>query len=1552
MQPFLLNTDGDPKNQPDKSSRLNINVNLDYEYGTISTEDGNNPIHLFPTEETPRATIIGKIPLRDGNIVQFSVISGNSTINGVSQRLVTGEIGVLSPNNNYRVVVRDNGPDPEAGDINVFGWNLNTQIQGIYKINSDNTISIYWVDGTNPLRTLNIDNPQVETDNYNRIVSSAEFSKLFALSDFTQPSVTLTSVDNNGNLPTGVYYTVLAYADENYNETNFSFPFGPVSIINETVHAPLSEYDGAPANSPSSKSFTIGVTAADTTFTYFRMYVIAKIDSVYTVYDYGYQAIPSSGDCAYQIDTLNNKPTSSLDALVNRVNWIPKVITQLDNKAYLFNLKEKERPNLQPWINGIVVDVSNDITTPQDAEAFNESFHNELNITSQRVFQFDEVYALYASVIFKDGSESELYHIPGRDAVNVDLQESTASTITVLENASIASAITFPNWDAWTFNGGGVNDTSPGGELYNLDTSVKIFQAFNCANNANVTDVKGTGISSNLGYWENRNETYPDNLDWVIRQSDGTVYGKDLRNNVVRHHKMPSVEDLQQDGPYEFNRLALKFSNIQLPAEYQSEITHIRFHYAKRTNENRLVFGQSILFQDNTLLDKDNNAFVDGSGLYSNNFSFSLGTTVELEDFQTGGTGVTEWKNMPLLANRFRMSPFDSMIGDIDPSASSYIKIFSYLEGTFTGSSESISNSSPILNYTVKLDFVPSAVNDVTNYSNYLRRLKGPATLAESVPAYPNGDVGYAVNAGSLNYVKNTVHYKSEKHIIIETYNDVDKAVLYPDGILTYTTSSGTQGIRNLLLANLCIYKTDLYNSFDSQETVAMTGFTQLTANAFNGTSESVATVYGGDTFVSIYGHRGVADAIAALNMATPGNTAGEWRVLHTYICESNANINYRHQGLNQYDLYYPKSTADSVLAIPLIPNGEGNYYGYNNDYTSVNDLNQPSIHSKNPVTQVTHFPTRIARSATDNPESIQDNYRIYLANEYVDVEKSKGAIVNAFNYNNRLIIHHETSTKATATRDRIKTDESEAFVGAGDLFDYPPKDLTLTDTGYAGLKHQFASILTQYGVFFLDYNTNKMFLLGENLQPISDQGLSLFFLKNTKLTFKTYYKDLVFSLTPTWTNTTYLATGKVVKYNNSLWKNNVVINPADGNPPSQSNPNWDFLYTYDNFSFEGEDSIYYGYIVGFDNYYRRLLVTKKDITATNTFVTNFKGEYDETLISSWSSNTALFIYNKQLYIKRATTGVDIISLPGGYFGEPIYFNDLTYFTPNRFTLGYYPEYKGWASWYNYYPDNYMANSEQFFSQRNTVLSEMNKYNLTLIPDNSGPVDTIIEPIFNNAEPVRLISVQWKSKALDNSYNEEVLTTFDTIQAYDSFQLSKENTIDNTVTARNLEGYWSCNDFRDDTLDNSVRVVDNSLWYRPLNNLNLNLTKHWSKVKKLVDYWFGVRFKYITYTEEAIMEHPSSYSNSTSDTGITYVTATLYTDPAIAVGDILKLVSANGNVYVKVISNVSTDVWKVKAYGPITFSGSNMAITEIYKLTKKAKLHLLDVTKLVIKNIR
>ena len=1546
MQPFLLNTEGDPKNQPDKSSRLNINVNLTSELGSIVTEDGNNPLHLYPTEETYSAVTIGKIPLLDGKTVIFSCVPRNSTINGITRRLVNGEIGVLSTDGSYRVLLRDNYPDPAAGDVVDFGWDLNTQIQGTYKINFDNTITVYFVDNKNPIRCLNIDNPNINTDNFYRIVSTVEFNKLNVLTPFTNNTINLQEINTGGNLPSGVYYAIAAYADENFNETNTLFPSNPISIVDENFLSDVSQYDGCAANTPTSKSFTISISNVETSFTYFRIYIVAKIGGVFTVYDYDFHAITGS-TFSLSIPTLSNKPTSSLDVLVNKVGWIAKTITQIDSQLYIGNLKEKERISLQPWINNIVVNANIDELGNVNNS---DDFRNERTIYTDRVFQYDEVYALYATVSYVDGSESEAYHIPGRNSANINLPISPSGVKATTETTRIANFGT--PYNIWTFNGGGPSDTSPGGEMYNIDNNSQTFHAFDTSFNPLA--------NTNLGYWENQNEFYPDLSDWDILDSDGTGLGT-LRSTHVKHHKMPNPKYLQTDGndTSQYKRLGLVFSNIRLPEELENEIVAINFYYAKRSNENRLVFGQSLLLNDVLLTKLDNNPFSDGSGQWSNDTVYSVGTTLFIADF--GSTGTTEFalplaKRLILSEDRFKAAPFDAISQLTNPSSISYLKPIKTLKMKLLNynSSGNVWSNTGNLNYVVKaywdIDDASAEILHSTNPTIALRRTK-PCLTIENIPNNAlTGGVPLA------DFTLKTNHYKSDKHIILETENILRTSDLYPNGVVTYTFSaahpgfetSGSPGTESneyneLVVCNLYNYKTDVYNSFDFQELAFTNNSFALTSDAFNGTGQSTSVVYGGDTFIGWSGYRGTSDIVPALNFATTGNTAGEWRILHKYLAETINNVNYRHEGPNQYDIYYPKTNIEPVLNVPLLPNGFGNYYGYNTDYTSVNDLKQPNIHSKNFIPSVDSFPTRIARSSKDNPEGVIDNYRTFLANEYTDIEKSKGEIINITNYNNRLIIHHENSIKATATRDRIKTDESEAFVGAGDLFDYPPKDLILTDSGYGGLHHQFASVLTQYGIFYPDVNTNKIMLLADGLKIISDEGLSIFFMKNIKLNFENFYRNLIFNLCPAWTAGTYVE-GQVRKYNNALWN---CLNTTTDVPTFTSN-NWEILYSYDNFKFKGKDSIYYGCIAGFDNFYKRYLLTKKDLTVTNTFMTQFKGQYDkEEIDNNWSIGN-LFIYENQLYRITSTLLPDGIDLGGGHYAVGIYFNDKTYFVQERYTIGYYPDFKGWASYYNFYPDNYANNNTQFFWTKENVMFEHNK-DVLLIPNNNGPVPSIIEPIFNNPEPVRLLSSQWKTKALDTSNNEEVLTTFDTAQAYNSYQLSKENTIVNTDNSRNLEGYWSHNEFRDNTANNNLKVVDNDLWFRPFTN-NLNLNKHWTKIKKLVDFWFGVRFKYFTHIEqEDILSNPSGFS--VTEDYDTYTTADLFTSEPININDVLKVTTSTYTAYIKVISLVTGSTYRVKLYEPIRFN-SNFEFLTISKVTKKPKLYLLDVTKLVIKNIR
>ena len=617
MQPFLLHTDGDPQNQPDKSSRLNINVNLDWESGTISTEDGNTLVYEYPSIATQGANIIGKIPLRDNNIVLFSVIEGaTKTVFNTQTRSAKGEIGILSSDNSYRVLVRD------RIDSSIdLGWDLNTQIQGTYKIGANNNTIIYWVDNVNELRYLNLDNPQVDIDFNYQLTSVSELDKLNILKAYSRSSIQLDSVDNGGSLKSGDYYIVCAYADEQFNESNLISPSNAISIVPSVSENPVSSYDGSVANTNTSKSITFTIPNVDVDFAFVKVYLISKINSVFSVYDYSYIPIISS-TFTYTISTTENAASSTLDILIDKVNWIAKSITQLDNKLYIANLKKKDRISLQPYINNIVVDVYQD---SKDLDNFEESFHSEKLIYTSRCFQYDEVYALYAVPVYKDGSLGEAYHIPGRSKERINIVGNSA-TYLVDENDIISdSAIN----DIYVYVNGTSTDTSPGGQLAYIDNNARFFHAFDTSYNSNA--------STNLGLWENQDEVYPNTNDWLVLDSDGTTIST-ISGDKVRHHKTPGRKYLTPSSdPTEVNLLGFTFSNIKLPEALQGEIVGLKFYYAKRTNSNKLVLGQSLFLHDVNLTNWGGGAIVDGTGQNSTDFVFSLGSNFEIGNIYAGG---------------------------------------------------------------------------------------------------------------------------------------------------------------------------------------------------------------------------------------------------------------------------------------------------------------------------------------------------------------------------------------------------------------------------------------------------------------------------------------------------------------------------------------------------------------------------------------------------------------------------------------------------------------------------------------------------------------------------------------------------------------------------------------------------------------------------------------------------------------------------------------------------------------------------------------------------
>jgi hypothetical protein len=805
-----------------------------------------------------------------------------------------------------------------------------------------------------------------------------------------------------------------------------------------------------------------------------------------------------------------------------------------------------------------------------------------------------------------------------------------------------------------------------------------------------------------------------------------------------------------------------------------------------------------------------------------------------------------------------------------------------------------------------------------TSYDIFNRAVK-KYNYIESVPGYPLPHE-YFDDSDINNFIygtdKSIFHHKSDKVVLSELYVDLNSTVndntkqtsaVYnqnntspeltkPDNFSEYEIQ-----YTDIYLVNLCAFKEDLFQNFENKELAF--------AGSFNA-NVSYSGIFGGDTFSNYYGYRSTVDLAAIANTVLgSGNYISAYfmKFLHYFICQSISNINYRNNGTTDQDTYFPFTinNVSSFLRFPLIPNGQANYYTYNQAYNTVNDINQPQIGEMFKLNvNVDTFPTRIIRSAKDNVQSIYDNYRVVLANDYTDLPKDRGQIWALKGAFNKLNIFLENTFRETMGRERLLTQSAEAYIGAGDIFAVPPRELTSADGGYAGSMSQWAINVTPYGLFFVDVNRGRVFLKTEGLDEISLPDMFYFFQDQSKFGFRESLFSLIDSKYITWYAGASIGTNQIVKYNNSYYINLLI--GANTTIPTNT-ANWSLLFNSEDIELLGMDSVYQGFRSAYDPQYKRIVLSKFDVLVNQN--ENFVGIYVPQYPLSNQDNNKIFFKDNQLqkyiYVSEETS----------YF-VPVKFTDTDVFTINKWTIAYYPEYKGWGSFYTYYPDRIFSSNDSVYSANRlsssnpyTKLYEHNKQTLPYFYLRTGPQTSTIDAIFNPApEQVKEFkSIQFKTKAnkyIGNKQSQEYLTTFDYYQAYDSYQLSKDIPLENTVSARNLEGYWSINNFRD-WFNNGKNIFDDiKNWALNFNVADINNNKHWSNLKRFVDNWFAVRLKYtnVELSSNLLTSTPLYISQADVNEQIKlFVKITPPIGSTLVVGDLLRFswsgITAVGRIY-------------------------------------------------------
>ena len=157
----------------------------------------------------------------------------------------------------------------------------------------------------------------------------------------------------------------------------------------------------------------------------------------------------------------------------------------------------------------------------------------------------------------------------------------------------------------------------------------------------------------------------------------------------------------------------------------------------------------------------------------------------------------------------------------------------------------------------------------------------------------------------------------------------------------------------------------------------------------------------------------------------------------------------------------------------------------------------------------IEEFPHRYHHSEQSFQEELSDNYRVFLPNNFRDVEGNSGEITNLYRYYNNLFIHTREALwhQPQNFQERV-TNEIVSFIGTGSYFEIPPRKIVDDSQSSAGTEHKFGCLKTRNGILFpCELERKWYFFDGKSLNPISELGISSWFREEMPLICnKDYY--------------------------------------------------------------------------------------------------------------------------------------------------------------------------------------------------------------------------------------------------------------------------------------------------------------------------------------------------------------------------------------------------------------------------------------------------------------
>lgn len=1366
-----IHLNSNPINQPEGKLRFALNSvfsNTEGEMGSIVNEKGTEVY----SEISSDFRLIGSRTF--GQDRTLLIFAGYGTEDGVS---------LIAERNKSVITTLIRSED--------LGFDIKHQVTIRHRIlNNENVF--YLTDGNTRIKSINIDNLDAyllsgytqATANSTGVGWDVTLMNLFI--EYTEPLLEPVVSDVGGSLEIGTYSIAYTYLDEAYNSVDYIGTTSIIPIVDEPYTSPHKSIDGGIASigSSTTKSIEVNISNLDTSFSYIQLTLISNIDSVISARVV--KTIPiNSTTLSTRITGAEDGATVPIEDILtdNIVYETAQSLEIFDNSLWLYNLKEKyvDFTSLQQAALDITATwFTKEIGADSDVSTNVKSDEYYINTRS---YMLDEVYRFGIVFRFKSGYLSPVFPLAGRQKdVGAYASLPSSSDPNTWHNRLPPSGA---NWDSSSYLVGTSVDAEDVAHLgLGVGDTVERWQVWNTAYRFTTPTDPSYSTEGEFAYTESE-EVYPD---------DSTIWGANA-GQPIRDFKFPdaTLEPLHLIDAYDvdftstYRAVGVKFRNIVIPTDLADEIEDYFFVRCTREINDQSVLDRGILTRVLESTTSDSYANV---GPYNYPVNTAGTAYYQLDESAQVFHGArTKFRKEGLSAGYLKFEKIlKGKTKELDSQTHGlFTRAFlnSHLDSADTSDS-----------------FKPSITNRVITKQVYV----------------DSDTLSTALEYGFNNY------YSTEGYAI----------ELQDDAPLSSTITGEADGDDiKFYYASLKKYLPQQYGKIH-EGTYIRIG------------DSNVDECFEGDCFVGYYYFRrvtGVNSDITLIPLGLQTDIDGLgiiWKTLLGVPYESIVNAALRHEGTTTEQVYYPKTSPTSALVFvdregdDLTPSPAAlsdlvpNYYAYNEAFSQERIFKVfypiPALFDYTNESLGT-FPQRVAVSQVANQELSTDAMRIFLANNYRDLDKQYGVGLTIIANNNSLLAGAEGAWFIIPVKEyQVNLDKATAYFGTGDRLSLSPQVIQNADNMYFGTASRWCTINTPFGIFTVDDRGHTAYLVGTKSSDLTAQDLSSWAFEELRLHFLESFDSLV-------------------------------VGTSFDNYRNPANPKG------------------IGFHAAYDPEHKRILLTKRDFKPL--FVSNFSdggycGVYDSAIT-----------YPDGGIVWNLTTESFCIVENGPIRLIEIALEDKEYFENKSFTLSYSFLTQSWMSWHSYMPLIYFQDEDELFSipykvTKVSVLGSIayieSAINQQVHKHNTGAYQTfygtkspfIIEPVLKGQGTSTFSSLYYMSRV--SSYDTTTRqwldipsVTFDEGIFYNSRQssgllpiITTENpyssTTQNAVLATGRHTNWGLSGFRDYVTDYTVpfftsewSLTQDNYFIDKVPNTNIDINKDPYQLGRLVDNFLIAR---------------------------------------------------------------------------------------------------------------